>query len=125
MNTPSDLKYTKEHEWVKEESVGVVVFGITDFAQSSLGTIVFLDLPNPGKQFKENDIFGVVESVKSASDLYIPMSGTILAINEQVVQNPELINNDAEGNWLIKLTLSNPEEFAKLLSKEAYDSLEK
>jgi glycine cleavage system H protein len=120
----SEKRYSPSHEWVTIDGEEATI-GITDFAQSSLGTIVFLDLPNPGKQFKENDIFGVVESVKSASDLYIPMSGTILAINENVVQNPERINDDAEGNWLIKLTLSNPEEFAKLLSKEAYDSLEK
>jgi glycine cleavage system H protein len=120
----SEKRYSPSHEWVTIEGNEATI-GITDFAQSSLGTIVFLDLPNPGKQFKENDIFGVVESVKSASDLYIPMSGTIHTINETVVQNPELINDDAEGHWLVKVTLSNPEEFAKLLSKEAYDSLEK
>ena len=120
----SEKRYSSSHEWVTINGQEATI-GITDFAQSSLGTIVFLDLPNPGKQFKENDIFGVIESVKSASDLYIPMSGTISAINEVVVQNPEHINDDAENNWLIKLTVSNQEEFAKLLSKEAYDALEK
>jgi glycine cleavage system H protein len=120
----SEKRYSPSHEWVIINGQEATI-GITDFAQSSLGTIVFLDLPNPGKQFKENDIFGVVESVKSASDLYIPMSGTITAINETVVLNPERINEDAENNWLVKLTISNEEEYAKLLSKEAYDALEK
>lgn len=120
----SEKKYSPSHEWVTIEGQEATI-GITDFAQSSLGTIVFLDLPNIGKSFQENDIFGVVESVKSASDLYIPMSGTVTAVNEQAMQNPELINENAEENWLIKISLANPDEFAKLLTKEAYDALEK
>ncbi len=120
----SDKRYSPSHEWAIIDQ-GIATIGITEFAQSSLGTIVFVDLPNPGKSFNENDIFGVVESVKSASDLYIPLSGEVVEINETLVSNPELINENAEENWLIKIKVTNNEEFAKLLSKEDYDALAK
>lgn len=120
----SEKRYSPSHEWVVIHD-DIATIGITEFAQASLGTIVFVDLPNPGKSFKENDIFGVVESVKSASDLYLPMSGEVLEINEAVATNPELINENAEENWMIKLKVTNPSEFAKLLSKEDYDALAK
>lgn len=117
-------RYSPSHEWAVLEN-NIATIGITEFAQTSLGTIVFVDLPNPGKQFAENDIFGVVESVKSASDLYIPLSGEILEINEALISNPELINDNAEENWLIKLKVTNPSEFDKLMTKEDYDALAK
>jgi glycine cleavage system H protein len=120
----SEKKYSPSHEWVVLEA-DIATIGITDFAQGSLGTIVFVDLPSPGKTFKENDVFGVVESVKAASDLYIPVSGEIIAINETLAQSPDLINQDAESTWLIKVKLSNPQEYDQLLTKAAYDALPK
>jgi glycine cleavage system H protein len=120
----SEKKYSPSHEWVVLEGNQATI-GITDFAQGSLGTIVFVELPNVGKTFKENDVFGVVESVKAASDLYIPVSGEIVAVNESLTQSPDLINQNAEGTWLIKVQLSNPKELEQLLTKEAYDALPK
>jgi glycine cleavage system H protein len=117
-------KYASSHEWV-ELAGDVALIGITDYAQESLGTIVFVDLPNIGKSFSENDVFGVVESVKAASDLYLPVAGTILEVNEQLASSPDLINTDAEQTWIVKLKLTNLEEFDKLMSKEEYAALPK
>jgi glycine cleavage system H protein len=120
----SNRKYAASHEWV-ELNGDVATIGITDYAQESLGTIVFVDLPNVGKSFSENDVFGVVESVKAASDLYLPVSGEILEVNEALIGSPDLLNSDAESTWIIKIRLTNLEEFAKLLSKEDYAALPK
>ena len=120
----SEKKYSPSHEWVTLEG-DIATIGITDFAQGSLGTIVFVDLPTVGKTFKENDVFGVVESVKAASDLYIPLSGEILETNQALVTSPDLINQDAETNWMIKIKMSNPAELNNLLSKADYDALPK
>ncbi|MGA0097090.1 MAG: glycine cleavage system protein GcvH [Bacilli bacterium] len=120
----SEKKYSPSHEWVTLEG-DIATIGITDFAQGSLGTIVFVDLPAVGKTFKENDVFGVVESVKAASDLYIPLSGEILETNQTLVTSPDLINQDAESNWMIKIRISNLAELTNLLSKADYDALPK
>jgi len=120
----SQRKYSPSHEWVVLEG-NIATIGITDYAQGSLGTIVFVDLPTVGKTFKENDVFGVVESVKAASDLYIPVSGEIIETNQTLTGSPDLINQQAEETWIIKVKISNPNEFDTLLSKEDYDALPK
>ncbi len=120
----SEKKYSPSHEWVVLEN-NIATIGITDYAQGSLGTIVFVDLPAVGKTFKENDVFGVVESVKAASDLYIPVSGEIVETNTTLVSSPDLINQDAENHWIIKVKISNPAELNQLLSKADYDALPK
>jgi glycine cleavage system H protein len=117
-------KYSASHEWVELDGE-IATIGITDYAQSSLGTIVFVDLPNPGKSFSENDVFGVVESVKAASDLYLPLSGTVTEINETLVSSPDLINSDAETTWIIKLKINNRGEFENLMSQDDYLALPK
>jgi glycine cleavage system H protein len=120
MAYPAAYKYTKEHEWISVEgSTGTV--GITDYAQSSLGDIVFVDLPKVGDTLESGKIFGSVESVKAVSDLYSPVSGTVTEINEALKDAPEKINADANATWMMKLTLSNPAELASLLSAEDYE----
>jgi glycine cleavage system H protein len=116
---PGDLKYTKEHEWAKIEG-DIVTIGITDFAQSALGDIVFAEVPEVGKTLKSGEAFGVVESIKSVSDLYSPLSGTVIEKNSNVETNPEKINENAFEAWLIKLKISNPNEIQGLLSAESY-----
>jgi glycine cleavage system H protein len=120
MAYPAGYKYTKEHEWISVEgSAGTV--GITDYAQSSLGDIVFVDLPKVGDTLVAGNIFGSVESVKAVSDLYSPVSGTVTEINDALKDAPEKINEDANATWMMKLTLSNPAELASLLSAEDYE----
>ncbi|HEY5055932.1 MAG TPA: glycine cleavage system protein GcvH [Acidobacteriaceae bacterium] len=120
MPYPAGYKYTKEHEWISvEDSAGTV--GITDYAQSSLGDIVFVDLPKVGDTLEAGKIFGSVESVKAVSDLYSPVSGTVTEINETLKDKPEAINEDANATWMMKLTLSNPADLASLLSAEDYE----
>jgi glycine cleavage system H protein len=102
-NVPADLKYTDEHEWVRTEADGTLTVGITDHAQSTLGDIVFLELPQVGKSVNAGDAVGVVESVKAASDIYAPVSGEVVAINEEATDSPEGVNGDAYGVWLFKL----------------------
>lgn len=118
-NIPSHLKYTKEHEWALLEGDTVSV-GITDFAQSALGDIVFLEVPEVGTELKEGTTFGVVESIKSVSDLYSPVNGEVVAANSDVEDSPEKINQDAYGSWLIKVKVKNTSDFNKLLSAEQY-----
>jgi glycine cleavage system H protein len=102
----ADRRYTKTHEWITVEGKNVTV-GITDFAQSELGDVVFLELPSPGRKVKERESFGVVESVKAASDLYSPVAGQITAVNQKLATNPELVNSDPYGEgWILKLELS-------------------
>jgi len=120
MPYPPAYKYTKEHEWISVEGTSGTV-GITDYAQSSLGDIVFVDLPKVGDTLEAGKIFGSVESVKAVSDLYSPVSGAVTEINEVLKDAPEKINEDANGTWMMKLTLSNPADLDALLSAEDYE----
>jgi glycine cleavage system H protein len=120
---PKELKYSKSHEWVKQEGNNVII-GITDYAQEELGDIVFVELPKVGRQLKQEESFGVAESVKAVSDLFSPVSGKVSAINETLGKQPELVNKESYTNgWMIKVELSAPGELAGLLSAEAYEKL--
>lgn len=122
MNTPNELRYTKEHEWVKIEG-NIATVGITDFAQHELGDIVFVELPEVGDTVALEGAFGSVESVKTVSELYAPVSGTIVAVNDELSDSPELVNESPyESAWMIKVELSNPEEVEALLTSDAYAS---
>ena len=119
---PAELKYTKDHEWTKIEG-DVAVIGITDFAQSALGDIVFVELPETGKSLDHHQTFGVVESIKSVSDLYSPLAGTVLEVNKDLINSPELCNAEPYGSaWMIKIKLSNPSEVNALLSASDYQN---
>lgn len=120
-NIPANLKYTKEHEWVLVEGDTATV-GITDFAQSALGDIVFLETPDTGSSFSAGETFGVVESIKSVSDLYVPLSGEVIEKNAELEGSPEQINSDAYGSWLIKIKLTNTSELDNLLSAADYEN---
>ena len=123
MNTPDNLKYTKEHEWLKIEG-NVAYVGITDFAQGELGDIVFVEFPNLNDIFTQNDIFGTIEAVKTLADLYIPVSGSIIGINNNLESEPELINSDPYGKgWIVKIEISNIPEIDALLSDVDYNNL--
>ena len=123
MAQPSDRLYTKEHEWVKVDG-GVAVVGITDYAQSSLGDIVYVELPKPGAQIAQGKPIGVVESVKAVSDIYAPVSGTVREVNGAVEDDPAKVNGDPFGDgWLVKVALSNPAEVKSLLDAAAYDTV--
>src|SRR5579872_1478579 len=115
MSYPNDLKYTKEHEWLKLDGKSATV-GITDYAQQSLGDIVFVELPKAGAQVEKGKSFGTVESVKSVSEIYAPVSGKVVAVNEALSTAPEKINSDAHGSWFIKIEVKNPSEASGLLS---------
>jgi len=120
---PEDLKYTKDHEWVRKLDDGNFVVGITHHAQDSLGDVTFVELPEVGASFNENDVFGVVESVKAASDLFMPLSGNILETNEGLNDAPENVNSDPYGEgWMIKVSPSGSGEYEKLLDSQAYQS---
>src|SRR5205807_8120311 len=120
MAYPSDRKYTKEHEWIKAEGKNATI-GITDYAQQSLGDIVFVELPKVGAEIAAGKAFGTVESVKAVSDLYAPASGTVTEVNAELATAPEKINKDAHGAWMLKITLKNPDELAPLLSAKDYE----
>jgi len=120
MAYPADFKYTKEHEWISVDGAKGTV-GITDYAQSSLGDIVFVDVPKVGTPVKAGEIFGSVESVKAVSDLYSPVTGTVTEINETLKDAPETINADANATWMIKVDLSDVAELDKLLSAADYE----
>ncbi|RQU48550.1 glycine cleavage system protein GcvH [Burkholderia cenocepacia] len=122
-NVPADLKYTDEHEWIRTEADGTLTVGITDHAQSTLGDIVFLELPEVGKSVSAGDAVGVVESVKAASDIYSPVSGEIVAINEAATDAPEEVNGDAYGVWLFKIKLADGASTDKLIDADAYSKL--
>jgi glycine cleavage system H protein len=121
--SPTDRRYTKEHEWVRvENDIGTV--GITDYAQDQLGDIVYLDLPSPGTQVKQLDKLGEIESVKAVSDLYSPISGEVTEVNEEVVDRPELVNQSPyEEGWLVRVRLADSAEVDNLLTAEQYDEL--
>ena len=119
---PSDLKYTIEHEWVRAELDGTVTIGITFFAQDQLGDVVYLVLPDVGDSIAKGSKMGEVESVKSISDLFVPVSGVVLEINKDAIDHPERINDDPHGaGWMVKVKLSNDVELEQLLSSEDYD----
>lgn len=120
MKILKDLKYTKEHEWIKVEGE-IAVVGITDFAQEHLGDIVFVELPEPGDDLVEGDGFAVIDSVKATSDVYMPLDGEITEVNEELVDSPELINEDAYENWMIKIKLSDLDQIEALINAEEYE----
>jgi glycine cleavage system H protein len=120
MAYPAEYRYTKEHEWISVDGTAGTV-GITDYAQSSLGDIVFVELPKVGDPLEAGKIFGSVESVKAVSDLYSPVSGEVTAVNEELKDAPEKVNADANATWLLKLTLKDTAELEKLLTAEQYE----
>lgn len=124
MAYPAQYRYTREHEWIQVDgSHGAV--GITDYAQESLGDIVFVESPKIGDKLEKGKVFGSVESVKAVSDLYAPVSGTVTAINEELANTPEKINTDAHAAWILKLELSDPSEVDALLDAAAYEAFVK
>ena len=123
MTLPSELKYTKEHEWVRIEGDTAYV-GITDFAQRELGDIVYVDIDTVDKKVNKDEVFGTVEAVKTVSDLFSPLTGTVQEVNEKLGANPELVNSDAYGDgWMIKMSIDNQSEVSELLSAETYGEL--
>ncbi len=120
MNIPSELKYTKDHEWVKIEG-DTATIGITDFAQGELGDIVYVDVDTLDDTVAINEVFGTVEAVKTVSDLFMPLTGEVIEFNENLEDAPEKVNTDPyEDGWMIKIKISNPSEINKLLSADAY-----
>ena len=123
MNIPSNLKYTSDHEWVSMED-GVATIGVTDFAQSELGDIVFVEFPEVGDSFKIGETFGTIEAVKTVADLFMPVSGEIVAINEELDVDPAKVNSDPYGDgWLVKIKLSNSDEGDELMSFTSYEEI--
>ncbi|MBB6110410.1 glycine cleavage system protein GcvH [Mucilaginibacter lappiensis] len=123
MNFPAELKYTKDHEWVKVEG-NVATIGITEFAQRELGDIVFVDIPTVGKALEQEETFGTVEAVKTVSDLFMPITGTVTEFNSALEGEPELVNTDPYGEgWMVKITITNASEINNLLSADAYTTL--
>ena len=123
-NVPGTLRYAKSHEWLRLEADGTATVGITDYAQSSLGDITFVQLPKVGAVLKAGETFGVVESVKAASDLYLPVAGTVTAVNNALEGAPESVNTSPyDGAWMLKLRIANPAEVSALLDAAAYTTL--
>jgi glycine cleavage system H protein len=123
LKLPEDISYTKDHEWAKQVSDAIKV-GITDYAQDQLGDIVFVELPEVGDTFEKGDEFGTLESVKAVSELYIPISGQVVAINEELTDTPELVNSDPyAGGWMVAIKPSNTAELDDLIDKETYLAL--
>jgi glycine cleavage system H protein len=122
MEFPSDLKYTKEHEWVRVEG-DIATVGITDFAQSELGDIVYVEVETVDEELEKDAVFGTVEAVKTTSDLYMPLSGTVVEFNDSLEQEPEKVNESAYGDgWMIKIKMSNPAELEELMDAAAYEA---
>ena len=123
MNTPAELKYTKDHEWIKVEG-DTATIGITDYAQGELGDIVFVDVDTVDEDLNEGDVFGSVEAVKTVSDLYLPVAGTVLEVNADLEDQPELLNTDPYGKgWIIKLKIADSADLSTLLSAEEYQEV--
>jgi len=122
MGYPESYRYTREHEWIE---VGAGKVGITDYAQSTLGDIVFVELPKVGATIEKGKVFGSVESVKAVSDLYSPVTGTVVEVNEELATAPEKINTDAHGAWMLKVKITDPSEVDGLLSAEDYEKFVK
>ncbi|KTC18816.1 MULTISPECIES: glycine cleavage system protein GcvH [Pseudomonas] len=119
-NIPADLRFAESHEWARLEADGTVTVGISDHAQEALGDVVFVELAEVGKVFAAKDAAGVVESVKAASDIYAPVSGEVIAVNEDLSDSPESLNNDPYASWIFKLKPSNPAELEQLLDAAGY-----
>lgn len=123
MNVPANLKYSKDHEWIRVEGDEAFV-GITDFAQSQLGDIVFVDVTTEGETLAENEVFGTIEAVKTVSDAFLPVAGEVLEFNEALNDAPDVVNKDPYGEgWMVKIRMSNPAELDALLSAEDYTKL--
>lgn len=123
-SVPADLRYTKEHEWVRRLEDGILLVGVTDFAQESLGDVTFVELPEVGDSFEAGDTFGVVESVKAASDLYMPIAGEVTEINPDLDEEPELVNQSPyEKAWMLKLKPASESAWEELLTADAYQEL--
>ncbi len=124
MKFPEELKYTREHEWIRNNGDGTATVGITDFAQSELGDIVFVELEETGFVFDKDDVFGTVEAVKTVSELFAPVAGEIIAVNEDLEDDPELVNSDPYGSgWLVKISLTDVDELSDLLSANDYKEI--
>lgn len=117
----STMKYTKDHEWLKIEEGNVAVIGITDYAQNALGDLVFVELPKMGRQVKKGEHFAVVESVKTAAEVYTPVTGEVVGINDNLSGDPELMKKSIEEGWIAKIKMNNPDEVSGLMDKAAYD----
>ncbi|MDR0694150.1 MAG: glycine cleavage system protein GcvH [Prevotellaceae bacterium] len=123
MNIPTNLKYTRDHEWVQVEGE-VATAGITDYAQSQLGDIVFVDVPSAGETLLQGEVFGAIEAVKTVADAFMPLSGEVIEVNGALESEPQLVNQDPYGKgWLIRIKVTHPEELAKLLDAGAYEAL--
>ena len=123
MNTPSNLKYTKDHEWIKVEG-GIATVGITDFAQGELGDIVYVEIETVGETLNKDEVFGTVEAVKTVSDLFMPVSGEVLELNPKLESNPECVNkNPYDNGWMIKVRIKDASEISSLLNAEDYKAL--
>jgi glycine cleavage system H protein len=123
MNFPAHLRYTKDHEWIKLEG-NTAVIGVTDYAQHELGDIVFVEVETIGKELEAGTVFGTVEAVKTVSDLFLPVNGTVIELNPALANSPELVNNDPYGEgWMVKMTVKNPSDIEKLLDAAAYEAL--
>jgi len=122
MKVLKELLYSNDHEWVKVDGDKAYI-GITDFAQSSLGDVVFIELPEVDTELSKDDVFGAIESVKAASDMNLPVSGKIVEVNDEIVDNPAAVNEDAYGNWMVAVELSNKSELEGLMNAEQYEEL--
>lgn len=123
MNFPAELKYTKDHEWIRVEGDEATI-GITEFAQRELGDIVFVEIPTTGEEIAANEVFGNIEAVKTVSDLFMPVTSTVLSVNEKLEDSPELVNADPYGDgWIVKVKISDTAQLENLLSAEAYQEL--
>jgi len=118
------LKYTKDHEWIKDEGNGIAIVGITDFAQTQLGDIVFIEIETQSEILAKEEVFGTIEAVKTVSDMFMPVSGQVLEVNPKVTEQPEIVNKDpySEG-WMIKIKMTNPSELNELLTAEQYKGI--
>jgi glycine cleavage system H protein len=124
MSFPDNLRYTKDHEWVRQEKDNIYLVGITEYAQRELGDIVYVEVETIGKSMEAGEVFGTVEAVKTVSDLFLPVSGTITELNPELANGPDLVNSDPYGKgWMVKLKVNDPAQVAKLLDAAAYESL--
>lgn len=119
----SNIKYSAEHEWIQDNGDGTVLIGITDFAQQQLGDLVFVELPEVGSEINKGEEISVIESVKTASDLFAPVDGKVIEVNDALEDEPELINEDPMANWIIKVELSDPSDLDDLIDEDAYNEL--
>jgi len=124
MSYPTDLKYTKEHEWIRDNGDGTATVGITDFAQSELGDIVFVEIEPEGFEFDQDEVFGTVEAVKTISDLFAPVAGKIIETNDRLEMEPELVNEDPyKSGWMVKISVNDVSQFNDLMSSDEYEEI--